>query len=124
MTDSVPDLVPQDDAGRKRKDAYLKRTYGITLEDFEILLTHQCNRCAVCARVFVKPPHVDHDHKTGTVRGLLDAWCNRYVIGRHRDPEVLKSAGEYLEHPPAVAVLGEITVPPKKPKKRRPRKRA
>jgi hypothetical protein len=62
----------------------LKRQYGITVEQFEQMMEEQGGCCKVCGR----PPseinghrhkkrlHVDHDHKTGQVRGLLCNSCN------------------------------------------------
>jgi hypothetical protein len=61
--------------GRKRA---LKSKYGITLDDYARMFAAQNGRCAICNT----PPergtnlHVDHDHKTGRVRGLLCSRCN------------------------------------------------
>jgi hypothetical protein len=54
--------------------------------------------CAICGR----PPktrklHVDHDHKTGKVRGLLCYTCNRFILGRYATPAKLRAAADYLE---------------------------
>lgn len=103
---------------QRRRDSYLRRTYGITLAEFEDMRDAQGNRCAVCGNEFTKTPHVDHDHVAMIVRGLLDYRCNKFVIGRHRVPDLLASAAKYLETPPAVAVIGLRTVPPK-PKRRK-----
>ena len=104
-----------------KRDADLRRLYGITLADYRRLLVHQEGVCAVCARPPVtRALHVDHDHKTKVVRGLLCLDCNRRVVGRQRDPEKLRAAARYLESPPAVAVLGKAV----KPAKRRPVRRS
>ena len=55
-----------------------KRLFGITLEDYNRMLDEQGGVCDICK----KPPQkyrlaVDHDHKTGAVRGLLCVHCNR-----------------------------------------------
>lgn len=81
----------------------LKKTYGITLEQYEALLAHQDGRCAVC---YGKPRKrrlaVDHNHKTGEIRGLLCTRCNHKMIGAaHENPVILRRAAEYLESPPA-----------------------
>lgn len=66
------------DCERNRR-GHLKRTYGITLEDYTSMLARQGGGCAVCGR---KPDagevlSVDHNHKTGTVRGVLCRVCNQ-----------------------------------------------
>jgi 5-methylcytosine-specific restriction endonuclease McrA len=55
------------------REGHLKRTFGITLEDFEAMLGAQGGGCAICGRVAPEGTslHVDHDHETGVVRGLL-----------------------------------------------------
>jgi hypothetical protein len=64
-----------------RRRYKLKAKYGITEEDYKRLLFQQNGRCAICQTE--KPGgkwpvfHVDHDHKTGAVRGLLCVRCNR-----------------------------------------------
>lgn len=106
------------------RDAYLRRVYGITEAQYDEVLEHQGGACAICR----KPPaagknlHVDHDHKTGAVRGLLCMPCNHHLIGRYRDPQLFFRAGEYLTSPPALAVVGaEHTVPKRRARRRRKR---
>lgn len=73
----------------------LKREYGLTLEQFEAMLTAQSGRCAIC-KVEMTEPHVDHDHKTGLIRGLLCMPCNS-ALGMFRDStESLAAAIAYL----------------------------
>ncbi len=97
-------LTPQEAA----RDRYLRRKYGISLEDYNTILAHQGGKCAICR---CDPPksgrafHVDHDHKTGRVRGLLCWTDNHDVVGRLRDPERLRAAARYLERPPADEAL-------------------
>lgn len=105
------------------RDAYLRRTYGITEADYLALLKHQGGGCAICSR---KPApgknlHVDHDHRSGLVRGLLCLTCNHDLLGRRdQRPELFKRAFEYLTDPPAVTVLGRHEAP-SRPKRRRRR---
>jgi hypothetical protein len=93
---------------RQRHDAHLKARYGIGIADYDAMLTMQGGGCAICgggtSKNFLA---VDHDHKTGEVRGLLDANCNK-VLGRFRDsPARFRAAAEYLEDPPSRQVLSK-----------------
>lgn len=59
----------------------LHRLYGITPSSFERRLRGQKGLCAICT---LPPPggqrlHVDHDHKTGKIRGLLCHGCNTFL---------------------------------------------
>lgn len=57
----------------------------------------QCNMCAICGSTFVRSPHLDHDHATGQVRGLLCNRCNT-GLGMFKDStELLAKATHYLE---------------------------
>lgn len=83
---------------REREKAYrLKAVWGLSTEEYESLLIKQGGVCAICKR----PPtdkrlHVDHDHKTEEIRGLLCGSCNR-ALGLYQDSrEVLMNAVEYL----------------------------
>lgn len=80
-----------------RKAQRLKSEYGITLEEFFEMQKKQKNRCAICKEQFDKPPKVDHNHKTGAIRGLLCNCCN-LGLGIFKDSRtILKSADQYLE---------------------------
>lgn len=73
-----------------------KRKYGIERDEFYALLEKQDQRCAICSVLIDESAHVDHDHRTQDVRGLLCGHCNR-GIGCFRDnPEALEMAAEYL----------------------------
>lgn len=77
----------------------LRRTYGITIEQFEEMLEVQAGLCAICTEPMVpgKGTHVDHCHSTGRVRGLLCQHCNR-GLGYFRDsPLLLEGAAPYLK---------------------------
>jgi hypothetical protein len=79
----------------------LKRNYGITAEEYGRMLEAQGGRCAGCGRTDSGDRRnvslaVDHDHKTGKVRGLLCSPCNR-VLGKVDDsPDRLMALAAYL----------------------------
>lgn len=84
---------------RKCKNESLKSLYGITIEDFETILKAQRKRCALCRRKFAEDlkPCVDHDHKTGKVRGLLCYSCNT-LLGMCNDSiKTLQTAIDYVK---------------------------
>ena len=93
----------QPDRKRKDRDGYLRRKYGITLEQCEELLAAQGGVCAICGR---QPRddislHIDHDHESGRNRGLLCFRCNNALGDFGDDYDTLLAALSYLdEHDP------------------------
>lgn len=87
----------------KNKGYWLDRwritQYGVTPERYAEMLAEQDGRCPICRVQFDGTPrqeHVDHDHVTGKVRGVLCRDCN-LGLGRFKDnPESLASAIRYL----------------------------
>jgi hypothetical protein len=67
---------------KTRRAADLQRKYGLTMDDYNAMLTAQENKCAVCGSYSYRKRtlDVDHNHETGKVRGLLCSHCNRVVI--------------------------------------------
>lgn len=107
------------EAERKR-DLYLRRTYSITLSEYQSILEAQGGLCCICNKELTGISNaVDHDHKTGIVRGILCAYCNHWNLGRHTDWELVQRMADYLREPPAVRVLGQRATPKKSPRKRR-----
>ena len=87
--------------GRRRlsdRKSHLKRTFGITLEDYDRLLAAQGGGCAICGRTPREDIalHVDHDHVTGKVRGILCFKHNNALGDFDDDPELLRRALAYL----------------------------
>lgn len=65
-----------------RKNGELKRLYGIDLNEYNRMFQIQGGCCAICKRhqsEFKYALHVDHNHKTKRVRGLLCWKCNSNV---------------------------------------------
>ena len=80
-------------------DRALRRRYGITLADYDDILLAQNGVCAICqqSQRSGRRLDVDHEHETGTVRGLLCNRCNR-GLGLFQDsPALLRAAAEYLD---------------------------
>jgi len=86
--------------------------------DYEEMFENQGQKCAICEKTILKKTglerkqtsaHVDHDHKTGEVRGLLCSMCN-HLLGHATDSEeTLLKAVAYLriQHSRWVGVEGE-----------------
>jgi hypothetical protein len=78
-----------------RKSA-LKSKYGLTWEKYQTLLRRQNRRCRICSGGLLEP-HVDHDHSSGKVRGLLCHNCNT-ALGMFKDSaRLLRRAAMYIE---------------------------
>lgn len=84
--------------------SHLKTTYNITIEQYEHMFVQQNYACKICLVPFelqaqvsrTKLPYVDHNHKTGQVRGLLCSTCNA-MLGMAKDnPILIQAAIEYL----------------------------
>ena len=83
----------------------LKKCYGITSIEYDILLVNQNNVCGICELPESEKDKfgniinlsVDHCHKTGVIRGLLCAKCNKALGLLNDDINLLKSAILYLK---------------------------
>lgn len=77
-----------------KRNYWLKRRYGITLDEYSRMLAEQNGVCKICQTEKQKALHVDHDHATGRVRGLLCASCNS-ILG-HFESALTSKYLEYL----------------------------
>jgi len=83
----------------RARDLKFRSAYKITLDQYNEMLARQGSVCAICKgphRGRGKYFHVDHDHKTGVVRGLLCGDCNFGLGFFHDEPSLLMVAKEYL----------------------------
>lgn len=107
-----------------RRD-HIWKCFQITLEEYDAILAEQGGGCGICGRS-PKPGKslaVDHDHRTGLIRGLLCFLCNRRVLGA-RNAEIILQMAAYVTDPPSRRALGRDVIAPGRPKKKRsPRKR-
>jgi hypothetical protein len=74
----------------------LAATYGITPELFTRMVDDQGGACAICGETKVNTLCVDHDHKSGVVRGLLCKACNFGLGYFHDSCDKLAAAAAYL----------------------------
>lgn len=65
----------------------IKKTYGLTIAEWDSMLIAQSGRCGICSDPMTNP-HVDHCHTTNAVRELLCTRCNS-GLGQFRDNTTL-----------------------------------
>ena len=114
--------ISPEEKKRHVKDLYLRKNYGITIEQFEAILAFQRNKCAICGKDLLAvdaKPNAVHDHRTRVLRGIVCNYCNHWVIG-NLSLKQARAVADYLACPPAVAAGFAVVVPPKKRKKRKP----
>jgi Recombination endonuclease VII len=88
-------------ANRRGKQKFKCAKYGLSTDDGNTLLEAQKYQCAICGVPEVVAPgngslHIDHDHATDHVRGLLCSNCNRGLGFFKDDPALLLEAARYL----------------------------
>ena len=98
-------LAPKQSGGRncyckdcnnaRQRETHTLRRYGLTQKEVAEIVASQGGLCAICSE---RPAvHVDHDHVTGVVRGVLCFRCNA-GLGQFRDRiDLLARAASYLE---------------------------
>jgi len=81
----------------------LKKQYGITLEQYNIMFENQGGVCLICGcpettkrKDKIKNLAVDHNHITNKVRGLLCQKCNQALGLLNENPVVIKNLLEYI----------------------------
>lgn len=108
----------------------LGRVFGLSADDYYAILELQDGQCPICGKPAPETGErrfpVDHDHKTGEVRGVPCLYSNRYQIGRltRADIPMLRRLIDYLDDPPAIRYFGSPRIVPGHGKrKRRARKK-
>jgi hypothetical protein len=82
----------------RTRDQHLRRTFGISSEEYDSMLARQGGVCAVCRQ----PPkadesfHVDHHDERGGIRGVLCVRCNNALGQLREDVDVAERAVDYL----------------------------
>lgn len=86
-----------EELARRRTNGHMLRRYGITLDEYEVMLEAQGGVCKMCKKppTVNRRPHTDHCHKTGVVRGILCGPCNTR-LGTIEDEAFVALATAYL----------------------------
>jgi nitrate/TMAO reductase-like tetraheme cytochrome c subunit len=86
------------------RDKHLRLKYGLSQAAVEAMARQQSNRCAVCEEAITPEytgstdttAHVDHNHRTGKVRGLLCHHCNKAIGHFKESTKIMQNAISYL----------------------------
>lgn len=84
---------------RSSMNTKLKRRFGISVEEYDEMLKNQKGMCLICGKYQCSQGHnlaVDHDHRTGKIRGLLCKSCNVGIGNFYDRPDLLLKAANYL----------------------------
>ena len=81
----------------KQHDQQLRRMYGSSREEYLALTEAQGGGCGICGCTDRKLV-MDHNHKTGEVRGTLCQTCNKGIGLLQDSPSIVRAALDYLEN--------------------------
>lgn len=92
----------------KTRQMNIKAKFGIDSFVFKALLLNQENKCSICGNLFDFDskkgsrtyPHIDHNHETGEIRGVLCGNCNIGIGNFKEDEGFLLNAIFYLKNYP------------------------
>lgn len=77
------------------------KKHGMKLSDMVSIWEAQDKKCLTCSRDLIKPPdrctHIDHDHSTGRVRGVLCRECNIALGILSENKETMKNLIKYID---------------------------
>jgi hypothetical protein len=89
----------------QQKARALRRSFDLSLSEYNKMLNAQQGKCAICEQPEtqlrtgkLRALSVDHDHKSGAIRGLLCSDCNTGIGKLKDDPKVLRLAAQYLDY--------------------------
>jgi ribosomal protein L36 len=88
---------------RTQRGYFFKYKYGISLEDFDLMLQKQNYKCKICGKPHVEDDkenrlYVDHCHKTGEIRHLLCRRCNTGLGLFEDNIQLFKNCINYLHN--------------------------
>lgn len=81
---------------RTARLAYVKAKYGLDAKTYDEWLAKGCAICGREKKERNKSFHIDHDHKSGKVRGMLCPTCNKGLALFRDDASSLQAAAEYI----------------------------
>src|SRR6266542_3916535 len=83
---------------KKLREIHLRNKFKLTVEEYDAILHTQDGVCALCECPSTPgiSLHVDHDHGTGEIRGLLCVRCNNALGLFREDPDLLRRAVRYV----------------------------
>ena len=95
---------------------HIRRKYGLSPEDWQKMFDEQHGQCAICRKhqdefkgKRRKRLCVDHDHKTGFIRGLLCSNCNHRIVPAVRDRlDLAENLLEYLRRSRLLQLRGMV----------------
>lgn len=98
-TETQTETAPLDRA-REVLSAHLWRAYRVSLKSYDRAVENQDGRCAVCRELprDGQRLHVDHDHETGKVRGLLCGGCNSALGQMKERPDAICRLAAYADY--------------------------
>ena len=89
------------------RDDLLRSEYGVSLDEYNEILTEQNGVCWICQKATTKMC-LDHCHETGEIRGILCNKCNIGLGHFQDDIALLERALEYMKKPKRVRSFGHI----------------
>ena len=80
------------------REIHLRNKFGLTPDEYSGFLAAQGGVCALCSSLPTPgiSLHVDHDHGTGEIRGLLCVRCNNAIGLLREDPDLMRRASRYV----------------------------
>lgn len=90
---------------RAKRNQRFVRNYGVSLDDYEAQYAAQAGMCSICGQLN-ETLHIDHNHQSGDVRGLLCHNCNTAIGQLNDDEDRLLAAIMYLRNPPGINGCG------------------
>ena len=83
--------------GATQRYTWKRRGIELTVDQYKEMMRRQNKKCAICKKVDDRRLAVDHDHTTGTIRGLLCKNCNRAIGYFMDDIDLVEMASVYLK---------------------------